>query len=211
MHTHTHTNPANRHPSIPVQHGPLTPGSPKKLCPRCPTGNTPALAKVPPTSAGTWVQDWDPHTEASASPPWHTVRGQSRIYFPPAQIHPTPLCPYLCAHTSRGQEGHSRDQGRISGGMRKELLFTGTEMGMGCEPWLRKQEVVHRHCPGAAAPFAGGGFWAEVASANPWHAALQTRAQNYSGQRELPAVTPWGEMLTKCFLSFGWTYMYTAP
>lgn len=36
MHTHTHTHPANRHPFIPVQHGPLTPGSPKKLWPRCP-------------------------------------------------------------------------------------------------------------------------------------------------------------------------------
>lgn len=180
MHTHTHTHPANRHPFIPVQHGPLTPGSPKKLCPRCPTGNTPALAKVPPTSAGTWVQDWDPHTEASASPPWHTVRGQSRIYFPPAQIHPTPLCPYLCAHTSRGQEGNSRDQGHISGVWGRSCSSLGQRWAWAVNPGSGNKRL----CTGTAQELLL--LLQVVAFEQKWH--LQTLDMQLSNQG--PRITP---------------------
>lgn len=118
------------------------------------------------------------------------------------QPHPAPTCaPLVLWQLAEARKEAERSRGSAGGQM---LLGEHKGWAAPCQSWLGLQWVWREGpgtekkrnracCPGTAAASADGGFWAKLASANPWHAALQLRTQNCSWQRKLPAIAPWGE------------------
>lgn len=183
MHTHTPCSTVLSHTELPKSSAQSVPQVTPQHWPRSP----------PPLQVHGY-RTGSPILRLQPALPVTLSMGKAGAAFPPLKSIPHP-CAHTCVLTpAKARKGTAWTGGTSQGVWGRSCSSLGQRWAWAVNPGSGN-EGVRRHCPGAAAPFAGGGSWDKVASANPWRAALQPRAQNHSGQRELPAVTPWGEKL----------------